>query len=60
MGGFAAMLGGVAYVAEAIAFTTNPEVPLQDTLLLLGFLLAAAGLVGFHARQKEVYGRIGA
>ncbi len=54
------MLGGVAYVAEAIVFTTNPEVPLQDALLLIGFLLAAVGLVGFHARQKEDYGCIGA
>jgi hypothetical protein len=53
------MLGGVAFVAEAIVFTTNPEVPLQDALLLLGFVLAAAGLVGFHALQKEDYGRIG-
>lgn len=58
-GGFAAMLGGVAYVAEAVVFATNPEIPLQDALLLLGYLLAAVGLVGFHALQKEDYGRIG-
>jgi len=53
------MLGGVALVLEAVVFAINLGVTLQDALLLIGYFLAAVGLVGFHTLQKGNYGRIG-
>ncbi len=61
-GGIAAMLGGVAYVAEDIVFLATREHgghALQEPLVFAAYLLTAAGLTGFHLLQKESYGRIG-
>ncbi len=58
-GGLAAMAAGVAYVLEAIVFAVSPGGALQSVVSLVAVLLTAAGLVGFHALQKENYGRIG-
>lgn len=70
-GGLAAMLGGVAYVAENLVFLATREhgahahgghaheASLQEPLVLAAYLLTAAGLTGFHLLQKESYGRIG-
>lgn len=55
----AAMLAGVAYALEAIVFAVSPGGTLQAVVSLVAVLLTAAGLVGFHALQKEGYGRIG-
>ena len=56
-GALAAMLGGVASVMEFIVYPTNPG--LAEVLLLAAYVLAAVGLVGFHAVQKGSYGRLG-
>jgi hypothetical protein len=53
------MVAGMAYVLEAIVFAVSPGGALQGVVSLLAVLLTAAGLVGFHALQKENYGRIG-
>ncbi len=55
----AAIVAGVAYVLEAIVFAVIPEGALQGVVSLVAVLLTAVGLVGFHALQKERYGRIG-
>lgn len=58
----AAMLGGVAYVGDALVFLTTPGAQgefLQDALLLAAYLLTATGLTGFHVLQKESYGLTG-
>ena len=56
-GALAAMLGGVAALMEFIFYPDNPG--LAEVLLLAAYVLAAVGLVGFHAAQKEGYGRLG-
>jgi hypothetical protein len=58
-GGLAAMVAGVAYVLEAIVFAVSPGGALQSVVSLVAVLLTAVGLLGFHALQKEDYGRIG-
>lgn len=59
IGGVAAMLGGVAYVSEAVVFAASPGGALQGVVSLVAVLLTAVGLAGFHAFQKESYGRLG-
>jgi hypothetical protein len=58
-GALAAMMAGVAYVLEAIVFVVSPGGVLQSAVSLVAVLLTAGGLLGFHALQKENYGRIG-
>ncbi|CAN5717006.1 hypothetical protein BH20ACT11_BH20ACT11_09270 [soil metagenome] len=58
-GGLAAMAAGLAYVLEAIVFAVSPGGASQGVVSFIAVLLTAAGLVGFHALQKENYGRIG-
>lgn len=55
----AAVLGGAAYVLEAVVFATSPGGALQGVVSLAAVLLTAVGLAGFHALQKESYGRLG-
>lgn len=58
-GAAAAMLGGAAYLLEAVVFATSPGGALQGVVSLVAVLLTAVGLAGFHAFQKESYGRLG-
>lgn len=53
------MLAGTAYVLEAIVFAVRPGGALQSIVSLVAVFLTAVGLLGFHALQKESYGRIG-
>lgn len=61
-GALAAMLGGVVFLADTAASLTfaNPEEDRWlDIFFVVGILLVVAGLVGFHALQRNSYGRIG-
>jgi hypothetical protein len=61
-GGLAAMLGGVVWIAYALfglAGANLVESGPLDILIIIAWLLQVVGLVGFHALQKENYGRIG-
>lgn len=58
-GALAAMLGGMVGIGAGIAFNTSGGERAGDALLPAAYLLTAAGLAGFHALQKETYGRIG-
>lgn len=58
-GGLAAMLGGLAGMGAGITFNVAAWERAGDALLPAAYLLTAAGLAGFHALQKEYYGRIG-
>jgi uncharacterized membrane protein len=53
------MLGGVLLVAQATFFAVSPGGNLQDIVLLVAVFLTAVGFLGFHALQKEGYGRVG-
>jgi hypothetical protein len=60
-GGIAAMLSGVAFIVDnlyvlAIVMTGGPRL---QVILIVAKLLALGGMVGFHALQKQHYGRIG-
>lgn len=61
-GALAAMVGGVVFLADTV-FTFTFADPEQDRWLdiffVVGILLVVGGLVGFHALQRESYGRIG-
>lgn len=61
-GAIAAMLGGVVFLADtAVSLTfANPEEDRWlDIFFVVGILLVVAGLVGFHALQRESYGHVG-
>ena len=58
-GALAAMVAGVAYVLETMGNAVSPGGALQGVVSLVAVLLTAVGLLGFHALQKESYGRIG-
>lgn len=48
-GGVAGMLGGVAFLLEAVVFAASPDGASQGMTSLAAVLLTAAGLVGFRA-----------
>jgi hypothetical protein len=59
-GSLAAMAAGILNVAEHMAFRWSPEgAALPKILFILVLLLLAAAMVGFHALQRERYGRLG-
>ena len=58
-GGFAAMIGGVVWVLWGLLFRAIPESAVTDVLLIMVALCTVGGFVGFHALQKDNYGRIG-
>ena len=59
-GELTAILGGIAFLGEAIAVITGLEAYVgYAPLLLAGYLLTAVGFIGFHVLQKENYGYIG-
>jgi hypothetical protein len=58
-GGIAAMISGVLFIVGALFVLTDPPETIREVLFLLPVLFAIAGLVGFHALQKDAYGRIG-
>ena len=59
-GGFAAMIGGVVWVLAGLLFRAmGPESAVTDVLFIIAALCTVGGFVGFHALQKDNYGRIG-
>src|SRR5918993_4192721 len=58
-GGFAAMIGGVVWILWGLLFRAIPESAVTDVLLIMAALCTGGGFVGFHALQKDNYGRIG-
>lgn len=56
-GAIAGILGGVASTLEFIIFPMNAKV--AEALLLAAYVLAAVGLVGFHALHGARDGRLG-
>ena len=58
-GGFAAMIGGVVWVLAGLLFRAIPESAVTDVLFIIAALCTVGGFVGFHALQKDNYGRIG-
>jgi len=60
-GGIAAMLSGVAFIADglnilAVVYADGARWPV---LIIVALLLALGGLMGFHTLQKQNYGLIG-
>ncbi len=58
-GGLAAMLGCVVWVVEGLLILAVPQTAWTDALFIIGILSVVAGLFGFHALQKDHYGRVG-
>ncbi len=58
-GGLAAMFGCVVWVVEGLLILAIPQTAWTDVLFIIGILSVVAALVGFHALQKDNYGRIG-
>jgi hypothetical protein len=58
-GGLAAITGGVVWVADALLLLATPVSAVSDGLFGIAALCTAGGFVGFHALQKDDYGRIG-
>ena len=58
-GGFAAMIGGVVWILEGLLVLAIPESAVTEVLLIIAALCTVGGFVGFHALQKDKYGRIG-
>jgi len=63
LGGLAAMVGGVLFVAAPLFGRYSPQayvfLPAMEVLLVVALLLVPVGMVGFHALQSQNYGRIG-
>lgn len=65
LGGLAAMVGGVMFVAPTLLGGYCPQaydflpLPPMEVLLVVALLLVPVGMVGFHALQRQSYGRIG-
>lgn len=57
-GGLAAVLAGVVFLVDEVIILMSP-VPFLDVVFIVAMLLVLAGLVGFHALQKDYYGRVG-
>jgi hypothetical protein len=60
-GGLAAIAGGVVWVVDSglLLLGMLPESVMNDVLFIVAALFTIGGVVGFHAVQKEDYGRIG-
>lgn len=59
-GGLAAIAGGVVWVVDSgLLLLTIPESAVTDVLFVIAALCTIGGFVGFHALQKDDYGRIG-
>lgn len=58
-GGLAAMIGCVVWLVEGLLILAIPQTAWTDVLFIIGILSVVAGLVGFHALQKDNYGRVG-
>jgi len=58
-GGLAAMAGGLAWVMDGLLVLAISESAVTDVLFMIGALCTVGGFVGFHALQKNNYGRIG-
>lgn len=56
----AAIAGGVAWVVDSgLLLTATPESGVNDALFVVAALCTIGGVAGFHALQKDDYGRIG-
>ena len=58
-GGLAAMLAGLAFIADILFVLTVPEAGWTNVAYIVAALLLVVGMVGLHALQKVNYGRIG-
>lgn len=58
-GGLAAMLAGLAFIADIVFVLTAPEAEWTNVAYIVAALLLVVGMVGLHALQKGNYGRIG-
>ena len=59
-GGLAAIAGGVVWVVDSgLLLLAIPESAVTDVLFVIAAPCTVVGLVGFHALQKDDYGRIG-
>jgi hypothetical protein len=59
-GGLAAIAGGVVWVVDSgLLLLAMPESAVTDVLFVIAALCTIGGVVGFHALQKDDYGRIG-
>jgi hypothetical protein len=60
-GGLAAIAGGVVWVVDSglLLLDMPPESVMNDVLFIVAALFTIGGVVGFHAVQKDDYGRIG-
>ena len=60
-GGLAAIIGGVVWVLEGLLLLilAMPESAVTDLLFSIATLCTVGGVIGFHALQKDNYGRIG-
>ncbi len=60
-GGLAAITGGVVWVLEGLLLLilAMPESAVTDLLFSIATLCTVGGVIGFHALQKDNYGRIG-
>jgi len=57
----AAIAGGVVWVVDSglLLLDMPPESVMNDVLFIVAALFTIGGVVGFHAVQKDDYGRIG-
>ena len=59
-GGLAAIAGGVVWVVDSgLLLLAIPESAATDVLFIVAALFTIGGVVGFHAVQKDDYGRVG-
>jgi hypothetical protein len=58
-GGLAAIAGGVVWVVVSGLLLATPESAVSDVLFIIAALCTVGGFVGFHALQRDNYGRIG-
>ncbi|MCA1738559.1 MAG: hypothetical protein LC740_06955 [Actinobacteria bacterium] len=59
-GGLAAITGGVVWVVHSgLLLLATSESAVTDVLFIIAALCTVGGFVGFHALQKDNYGRIG-
>ncbi len=58
-GRLAAMVGCAVWAVEGLLILALPQTAWTDVLFVIAILLTVAGLVDFHALQKDDYGRIG-
>ncbi len=58
-GGLSAMLGGAAFLLLGLLGIPNKDVWYLDAVFVVALLFVTGGMVGFHALQRENYGRTG-